>query len=205
MWYKRLRDFLIDRGFKNDEVCPCIFIKRTHTKLFIVDVYVDDLNIIGMAISEIVSRLKGEFEMKDFGKTTFCLSLQIEHLAGSIFLHQSLYTRKLFKRFSMDAAHPLSSPMVVRSLDPEKDEFRPCDEGETCLGPETPYLAAISALMYLANCTRPDIAFVVNLLARFSAKPTKRHWNGVKHILRYLKGTKDLGLFYKAGEDSNIK
>ena len=44
-----------------------------------------------------------------------------------------------------------------------------------------------------------------NLLAKFSAKPTKRHWNGVKYILRYLKGTKNLGLFYKVGEDSNIK
>jgi hypothetical protein len=105
----------------------------------------------------------------------------------------------------MDEAHPQKSPMVVRSLDPDKDEFKPCDEGEKCLGPETPYLAAIGALMYLANCTRPNIAFAVNLLARFNAKPTKRHWNDVKHILRYIKGTEDLRLFYKVGEDSNIK
>ncbi|KAL5566503.1 hypothetical protein UlMin_029667 [Ulmus minor] len=50
--------------------------------------------------------------------------------------------------------------------------------------------------MYLANCTRPDIAFAVNLLARFSSSPTRRHWNGIKHIFRYLQGTIDLGLFY---------
>jgi len=50
--------------------------------------------------------------------------------------------------------------------------------------------------MYLANNTRPDIAFAVNLLARFSSTPTKRHWNGVKHIFRYLRGTHDMGLFY---------
>ena len=37
--------------------------------------------------------------------------------------------------------------------------------------------------MYLANQNRPDIAFVVNLLARHSAAPTKRHWTGAKHIL----------------------
>ena len=94
MWYKCLRDFLIDRGFKNDEVCPCIFIKRTHTELVIVAIYVDDLNIIGTtnAISEIVSQLKGEFEMKDLGETTFCLGLSVAHLARSIFLHQNLYT-----------------------------------------------------------------------------------------------------------------
>lgn len=43
---------------------------------------------------------------------------------------------------------------------------------------------------------RPYIVFAVNLLARFSSTPTKRHWNGVKHVLRYLQGTIDLGLFY---------
>jgi hypothetical protein len=69
---------------------------------------------------------------------------------------------------------------------------------------QVPYLSAIGALMYLANCTRPDIAFAVNLLARHSAAPTKRHWTGVKCILRYLNGTRDLGLFYKRGPNSNI-
>ena len=50
--------------------------------------------------------------------------------------------------------------------------------------------------MYLANCTRLDIAFSVNLLARYSSALTLRHWNGVKHLLRYLRGTSDMGLFY---------
>ena len=73
--------------------------------------------------------------------------------------------------------------MVVMSLDLKKDGFRLRDEGKICLISKTPHLAAIGALMCLANCTRPDIALAVNLLARFSVKPTKRHWNGVKHIL----------------------
>jgi hypothetical protein len=58
--------------------------------------------------------------------------------------------------------------------------------------------------MYLANCTRPDIAFAVNLLVRHSAAPTKRHWTGVKCIIRYLNGTRDLGLFYKRGLNYDI-
>ena len=87
--------------------------------------------------------------------------------------------------------------MVIRSLDVEKDPFRPTDDGEELLGSEVSYLSAIGALMYLANCTRPDFAFAVNLLARHSAAPTKSHWTGVKNIFRYLQGTKDLGLFYK--------
>jgi hypothetical protein len=83
--------------------------------------------------------------------------------------------------------------MVVRSIDRDKDLFRPKDDDEEILGLAFPYLSAIGALMYLANCTRPDISFAVNLLARYITSPTKRHWVGVKNILRYLQGTKDLG------------
>jgi hypothetical protein len=72
----------------------------------------------------------------------------------------------------MKKAHPLSTPMVVRSLDVKKDYFRPREDDKEILGPELPYLSAIGALMYLANCTRPDIAFSVNLLARYSSTPT---------------------------------
>ena len=80
------------------------------------------------------------------------------------------------------------------------------DTLETYQGPQVPYHSAVGALMYLANCTRPDIAFAVNLLARHSATPTKRHWSGVKNIFRYLQGTKDLGLFFQFQEnqDSNM-
>jgi len=86
--------------------------------------------------------------------------------------------------------------MVVRSLDVDKDPFRPQEKDEELLGPEVPYLSAIGALMYLANDTRPDIAFAINLLARYSSSPTRRHWNGVKQILCYLKGIMNMGLFY---------
>ena len=75
----------------------------------------------------------------------------------------------------MDKVHPLNSPMVVRSLDVKKDSFLPCKKGEELLGHEVPYLSVIGALMYLANCTRPDIAFSVNFLARYSSAPTRRH------------------------------
>jgi hypothetical protein len=94
--------------------------------------------------------------------------------------------------------------MVVRSLDLEKDPFRPRDDEEQILGPEFLYLSAIGALMYLANNTQPNIAFAVNLLARHNSAPTKRHWVGIKNIFRYLNGTKDLGLFYKRCNDPSL-
>ena len=193
MWYNRLSDYLLNKGYVNNPICPCVFIKKTTSGFVIIAVYVDDLNIIGTdkEIIETTIYLKEEFEMKDLGKTKYCIGLQIEHLQNGIFVHQSIYTKKVLKRFNMDKANPLSTPMVVRSLNVENDPFRPCEDNEEIVGPEIPYLSAIGALMYLANCTRPDIAFAVNLLARFSSSPTRRHWNGIKHIFRYLQGTID--------------
>ena len=96
----------------------------------------------------------------------------------------------------MDKAHPLSTPMVVGSLDVTNDPFRPLECDSEILGPEMPYLSAIGALIYLSTHTRPDIAFAINLLARYSFCPTRRHWNGIKHILRYLQGMKDNGSIF---------
>ena len=67
---------------------------------------------------------------------------------------------------------------------------------EELLGPKVPYLSSIGTLIYLANCTRPNIAFSINLLARYSSAPTQKHWNGIKHMLCYLHETAYIGLFY---------
>ena len=172
----------------------------------IIAVYVDDLNLIGTPeeLIKTANYLKKKFEMKDLGKTRYCLGLQIEYCLNDVLIHQSSYTEKVLKRFYMDKSHLLSSPMVVRSLEVTKDPFRPKEENEELLGPEVPYLSAIGALKYLANYTRPDIAFSVNLLARYNSAPTKRHWNEIKHILRYLRGTSDMRLFYSKAMEPQL-
>ncbi|PHU25225.1 putative UDP-arabinose 4-epimerase 3 [Capsicum chinense] len=146
MWYNHLSEYLSKEGYTNDEICPCVFIKKTTSEFVILVVYVDDINLIGTPIElqKAINYLKKEFEMKDLGKTMLCLGFQIEHLTNSIFVHQFAYT--------------------------EKDLFQSQEKNEELLGPEIPYLSAIGALM--------------------------RHWNGIKHILRYLKETIDMDLFY---------
>jgi Reverse transcriptase (RNA-dependent DNA polymerase) len=108
----------------------------------IITVYVDDLNIIGSP-EEIK---KNEFKMKDLGVIKLCLGLQIEHFHNDIFVHQSNYIQNMLKRFNMDKAHPLSTPMIVRSLDMKKDPYRPRENNEKALDPEVPYLSAIGCL-----------------------------------------------------------
>ncbi|KAM1125408.1 hypothetical protein ACFX2B_040210 [Malus domestica] len=186
------------RGYANNVICLCVFIKKLNTGFAIVAVYVDDMNLVGTPeeLNKTAEYLKSEFEMKDLGKTKYCLGLQIEHCANGILFHKSTYIEKILKRFDMDKVYPLSTPIVVHSLDIKKDPFYPKEDDELVLGPEVPYLSVIGALLYLAQCTRPDIAFSVNFLARYNSAPTILHWKGVKYVLRYLRVTTDIGLFY---------
>ena len=71
----------------------------------------------------------------------------------------------------MGKSHPLRSLMIVHSLEVKKDSFLPKKDNEKLLGPKVPCLSVISALMYLANYTWPDVAFLVNLHARYSFIP----------------------------------
>ena len=125
MWYDRLTEYLLKQGYNNDPNCPCAFIKRYQSQFVIIAIYVDDLNIIGTPeeLQKAANCLKLEFEMKDLRRTRFCLGLQIEHLKDGNFIHQSTYISKILTRFYMDKAHPLSTPMVVRSLETIKDPF----------------------------------------------------------------------------------
>jgi hypothetical protein len=175
MWYNRSSEFFSLKGYTKNDSCMCVFIKKSSTGFCIISVYVDDLNIIGNErdINEARHHLKTEFELKDLGQTKFCLGIQLEHLPSGIFVYQSAYIQKVLEKFNMDKAYPAKNPMVVRSLDMKKDPFRPRDEEEEIMGSDFPYLSAIGALMYLANNSRPDIAFAVNLLARYSAAPNK--------------------------------
>lgn len=71
----------------------------------------------------------------------------------------------------MDKTHPLNTLITVRSLNSKKDIFRPKENDGDIISPKVPYLNTIEALLYLTQYTRPDIAFSVPLLARFSFAP----------------------------------
>jgi hypothetical protein len=93
MWYNHLNEFLLNKCYSNNDDHPCIFICKSSTQFYIISVYVDDLNIIGIEldINDVRDHLNTEFEMSDLGKTKFYLCLQLEHLPTSILVHQSTY------------------------------------------------------------------------------------------------------------------
>ena len=96
MWYNRLSHYLLKEGYVNNSIYPCVFIKKRENGFAIIAVYVDDLNLIGTLeeLIKITNYLKKEFEMKDIGKTRYCLGLQIEYCLNGVLIHQSLYTEK---------------------------------------------------------------------------------------------------------------
>ena len=59
---------------------------------------------------------------------------------------------------------------------------------------QVPFAIAIGSLMYAAVATRPDIAFAVQHLSQFTARPSSEHWTAVKHVMRYIKGNARLGI-----------
>jgi hypothetical protein len=125
----------LKEGFENNPIYPCIFIKKSESGFAIITVYIDYLNFVGIPeeLIKTVTYLKDEFEMKDIEKTKFYLGLQIEHFQNGILVHQSTYTEKVLKHFYMEKAHPLSTPMVVRSLDVKKNHFCPREDDEKFL------------------------------------------------------------------------
>ena len=96
MWYNHLSQYLLKERYVNNSIFPCVFIKKVTTGFAIITLYVDDLNLIGTPeeLIKTIDYLKKEFEMKDLGKTKYCLGLQIEHCSDGVLIHQSTYTKK---------------------------------------------------------------------------------------------------------------
>ncbi|GKE26381.1 hypothetical protein Tco_1441765 [Tanacetum coccineum] len=69
---------------------------------------------------------------------------------------------------------------------------------------KVPYVNAVGSLLYLMVCTRLDIAYVVSIVSRYLANPCKNHWEAAKWILKYLKGTADVGLVYGRDQGKHV-
>ncbi|CCG81308.1 protein of unknown function [Taphrina deformans PYCC 5710] len=110
-------------------------------------------------------------------------------------LSQSYYIDTILDEFNMADCQPATTVfaigVILGSLNAAKSSFEADNMAEV------PYRALIGRLSWLAQCTRPDIAFQVNVLARYSIAPGRAHWTQAKHVLRYLKHTRDVVLQYQ--------
>jgi hypothetical protein len=131
-----------------------------------------------------------EFEMSMIGELSFFLGLQIKQLKEGTFVCQSKYVKDILKKFGMEDAKPIKTPMATNGhLD--------FDEGGKPVNLKL-YRTMIGSLLYL-TASRPDIMFSVCMCARFQAAPKECHFTAVKRIMRYLKYSPNIGLWYPKG------
>ncbi|GJW89334.1 retrovirus-related pol polyprotein from transposon TNT 1-94 [Tanacetum coccineum] len=131
-----------------------------------------------------------EFKTSMMGELNFFLGLQIKQFKDGIFFNQSKYVKEMLKKFGLENAKPIKTPMSSETKLTHDEEGEPIDD--------TKYHGMISSLLYL-TASRPDIMFSVCLCAHFQETPKTSHLEAVKRIFRYIKGTSHLGLWYPKG------
>ncbi|RVW30557.1 Retrovirus-related Pol polyprotein from transposon TNT 1-94 [Vitis vinifera] len=150
-------------------------------------------------INNLKKQLSKQFAMKDLGAAKQILGMRIirDKANGTLKLSQSESMKKVLSRFNMNEAKPVSTPLGSHfKLSKEQS---PKTEEERNNMSKVPYASAIGSLMYAMVCTRSDIAHAVGIVSRFMSRPGKQHWEAVKWILRYLKGSLDACLCFTGG------
>ncbi|KAK1441497.1 hypothetical protein QVD17_07436 [Tagetes erecta] len=189
VWYMALTSFLLDFGFTKTHADASLFIyNRNGTKCYFL-VYVDDIllssNNTGF-MNDFVKSLASKFSLKDLGYPSHFLGVELIPTTHGLFLTQHKHIEDLLTMHHMDGAKPVNTPLC-------SSQALTLDDGTPKVDP-TPYRKLVGSLQYLAF-TRPDISFAVNKLSQFMHQPTQTHWQALKRLLRYLKGTIYHGLF----------
>lgn len=107
---------------------------------------------------------------------------------------QTHYIDTLLKKFGLENANPVTTPLAV-DLDDDEEELDIQGEREDNRG-SSAYAAMTGSALYAALGTRSDIMYAIQRLAQFTAHPKPKHWTALKRIFRYLKGTRNYALTY---------
>ncbi|CAA7030319.1 unnamed protein product [Microthlaspi erraticum] len=190
-WHQRFDEAVLSFGFKINQSDKCLYSKFDDSSNgVIICLYVDDMLIFGtnLRLVELTKEfLSSNFAMKDMGEADVILGIRIKRDNGRICLSQSHYVEKVLKKFNYLNCAPVSTPMEASV------KLMP-NTGKAVLQHE--YSQVIGCLMYAMTSTRPDIAYAVGRLSRYTSNPSTHHWQAVKRVLKYLRGTMDYGLCY---------
>lgn len=196
-WSRCFGKFLVNLGFKASDADPCLHVRNQNGKILLIALYVDDGLVAASDtddLNQFIEQLKHQFKVT-VRPATYFLGLQIEQQSnGNIKIGQSGYAKKILQRFGFDECKPVQTPML-KGID--KTQINEPDSSY-------PYRQVVGALMYLMIGTRPDIAFSISYLSRSLEKPTSDDIIKVKRVLRYIAGTLNKNITYKANCDKGI-
>ncbi|GKB69757.1 zinc finger, CCHC-type containing protein [Tanacetum coccineum] len=190
-WHQKFDEVVLSSGFHLNQSDKCVYSKFDDSgKGVIICLYVDDMLIFGTDQNQVDKTkkfLSSRFSMKDMGEADVILGIKIKRENKGIVITQSHYIEKILKKFNREDCSPVSTPMdPVEKLKPNTG--KPVDQLE--------YSRAIGCLMYAMTSTRPDIAYVVGRLSRFTSNPSRQHWKAITRVFKYLRGTMNYGLSY---------
>jgi hypothetical protein len=158
----------------------------------IITIWVDDLLLfrtLDELIEQTVAQLNAEWEITDLGEPVKIVGIKIALGDHSITISQRRYLELILRKEHMDMANPVGMP-----LDPNV-VLEPNPDGNT--GDRSNlYARLIGELQFIANATRPDIAYAISRLSSYTANPTLQHVSALKRVLRYLSGTRSYGITY---------
>ena len=189
-WHEKFDNAMISNGFKINECDKCIYVKNTQKGYVIVCLYVDDMLIIGSDTNMIKmtkQMLSSRFDMKDLGVADIILGIKVSKTSDGLILSQSHYIEKILEKFKKYDIRPKKT-----LVDVNLHLFKNTGIGKSQLE----YSRIIGSLMYVMNCTRPDIAYSVSKLSRFTSNPGENHWKSIIRVLGYLKYTQNYGLHF---------
>ncbi|RVX22336.1 Retrovirus-related Pol polyprotein from transposon TNT 1-94 [Vitis vinifera] len=149
-----------------------------------------DMLIVGSddkMITSTKNMLNSRFDMKDMRLADVILGIKIKRTSDELILSQSHYVDKILGKFDKDNSGVARTPVDV-TLHLSKNKGESVSQVE--------YSRVIGSLMYLMSCTRPDIAYAVSKLSRYTSNPGAKHWQGIIRVLKYLRFTRDYGLHY---------
>lgn len=192
-WQDDVEEFLLSVGFMQCEVDHCIYIRRLNDSFTTVYVHVDDLAITGNDIITFKNEISLRWEMEDLGTATTVVGIKIKRHSELMYsIGQSTYALKILERFESTHVKPSSTPFPssLKLYKPDQEEI------EDLKNQKHPYRNLVRSLMYLAQCTRPDLAHAVGTLSQHLDWRDYQHWDAARHVLQYLKGTVKIGIVY---------
>lgn len=206
-WNIKLNRVLIESGHTRSTLDPCVYVRRSGASVVYVAVYVDDLLIFSNNATmknELKRSLSSSFDMKDLGEASSCIGMQItrDRSSGKIYLNQTKYIESILIKYRMSDCNPMKSPTDANQRLTKSMALD--SSGIAYDMTNIPYQEAVGSLLYLAQCTRPDIAHAVGAVSRFNQLHGPAHWVAIKRIFKYLSGTKHLKLAFCANSTDGI-
>jgi hypothetical protein len=202
MFNKSLTAYLKKLGFKNNPTEECLFKRddKQRGSVWII-LFVDDMLIVGEKEEEVArfkKQLACKYDLKDLGLAQKFLGMKIERDDKGIKLSQGHYVKELLERFGMQHSHPVGTPAKGNLTEKLAEAEIARKNGEIKVVEDYPVREAVGALLYLEEMTRPDLGNAIRDLSSYVSNPTEEVVLGIKRVFRYLVGTIDKGLYFRA-------